>query len=984
MFHVKHSSLSSLEKAVMCNVEKKEEVCLPAELLIFILSSINKNIIVTLKEDEFPSFYNSYRAIYKNIDFLPPMSFFDKNSPTGFKSSVKESRNKVLSEITTKTIPRLMFSTKRAVEEKSIQKVLTKSFKIYSDPCYNSLVSWLLSSDYSRVDMVSQQGEYVLKGGIVDIFPYNKIRPARISFLSDAVEIFSFNLETQITNKKIILSMIANKFTPGDVSVKSLLREKLLHINYTEKNTSPLNSFFKRISFGDFQNIYKIKNINTVSNNLLVNNGYLFKNQLIVPPWFISKPSDSSKIVVLEDISFNSLSIGDRLVHKHHGISEYRGVYDFSSDGSSDERLLLEFSDGGKIYVSTQNLGLVEYHSSLDSPAPALDSLSKKGAWQKKKKAAKKQVDQIIDKLLKNYAVRSVLNKTPLLPDLELEKQFLESFPYEETVDQTRSWEEVSNDLSSKKPMDRLLCGDVGFGKTEIALRAAFRSVLSGKQVVVLAPTTILVNQHFYTFRNRLSPFSLNVGFVSTFKTKAENKNTFLAFQKNNIDIIIGTHSLLLYDDYFHNTGLLIIDEEHRFGVKQKDKIANIKNNIDILSMSATPIPRTLHMSISGIKNISTINTPPRSRFPINTQVKYYNIENIKSQILFEINRGGQVFFVHNSVKSLNDMVRTLVQILPNLIIKPAHGQEPKKELDKTMTKFIGGKIDVLVCTSIIETGIDIPNVNTVIINRAHRFGLSQLYQIRGRVGRSDKQAFAYLLIPKGFQLSKNAYKRLKSIEKNTSLGSGYNVSKSDMEIRGVGTVFGYKQSGGLSNIGYGLYSKLVKESLEKRRVLDKIFIIDPEETSVKLYIDMAIPGEYISVESVRIEFYRKLSTCDKLEDFSKIEYEMENRYGPIPSSVKNLINNYKTRVYCATLGIKKCVYSKGELHLLFLQEGVASSVDIFISKMIDLCSEQGLEPKFLPEDGSVLIVNVKLNKSIDIYIFVESILNKLTSLILT
>ena len=980
MFHVKQSFFIEFFEQFKKSITCQSAVEMPLELLLFLLRESNCRAVVCVEDHAFSDVFHNYSYIYRGVDFLPPLCFFDRDTPVGFKSNANEHRGRVLSKLSVGEISNIIISTKRGISEKSIKQNHTKFINFDTELDYEELVNFLSLSSYEPVETVTKCGEYVLKGGIVDVYPFNKTYPVRFSFLSESVSVYRFDVESQITDNPVLLRRIADRHMSGESSVLDVVGEKFKIINHKATN---LVEGCVSISFNLFDKDFSNTSLKVLPKKNLTNNGYVFLDQILVPRWFLSRTTSLEKPDMADTIDFKSLAIKDRVVHKHHGVCEYGGLYDFGDKGVFDERLLLEFLDGGRIYVSTQNLGLIEYHSSKEEPAFKLDSLSKKGVWQKKKRLAKKQVDDIVDDLLKNYASRSISKKNLDSFDYKAEKRFIKSFPFEETLDQTQSWKEVSKDLEDKKPMDRLLCGDVGFGKTEIALRAAFKVVYSGKQVALLAPTTILANQHFHTFIERLSPFSINVGLVSSFKNKSENKSTLEKLKNNMIDVVIGTHSLLSPGVGFYNLGLLVVDEEHRFGVKQKEKIVDIKNDIDVLSMSATPIPRTLHMSLSGIKNISTINTPPKARFPINTQVQYYDIENIKSIIMFEVGRKGQVFFIHNNIKTLENIVSVLRDVLPGLKINFAHGQEQKKSLERKMSLFIEGKTDVLVCTSIIETGIDIPNVNTVIINRAHLFGLSQLYQIRGRVGRSDRQAFAYLMIPKGYRLSKNAYKRLKSIEKNTSLGSGYNISKSDMEIRGVGSIFGYKQSGGLSQIGYGLYSKLIKESLEDKNFVKKSFIIDPEDISVKLYIDMAIPLDYISSESIRLEFYRKLSQCDKLDHFMKIKYELENRFGPQPNSVKNLIDNYKARIYCAKLGIKSCVYSDGILQLVFLSAGVSRSIDSLIPFIVEFCAKRSITPKFLPGDREALLVNISLNKNLDIYTFLESILNKLTTLIL-
>ena len=985
MFHVKHFSekriLEKFKKTVSCNAA----INLPLELIIYFSKKAYSKSMLCLDDGLFEQFFFSSSVVMPEVVFLPPKNFFYKSSPDGFRSTVREHRNRALADVASGKFPSVIVATNQSINEASVKAVDDNSFVLSKNSEYDSLVSWLKTSSYNNTDCVVIKGHFSLRGGIIDIYPFNSAFPVRISFLDDVVECFRFDIDTQIASKLVSLAQISDKHIEGDKSVVDLMPKDLIVLKLNKKNcVYDQTSNFSQLTHEELVCLDESLLPLFEYSSYIVETAYRFSDKIIVPSWF--KPDtglyNNQRAKDIDISSFNSLSVGDRLVHKYHGVAQFKGVFDFGDHSSSDERLLLEFLDGGKIYVSAQNLGLIDFHSSISNEQTELDSLSKKNVWNNRKNAAKKQVDEVVEDLLKSYASRSKSEKTPMLPDINLEKAFCDSFPFKETPDQAKSWRDISNDLASKTPMDRLLCGDVGFGKTEIALRASFRAVFAGKQVAVLAPTTILVNQHFHSFKARFKSFPVKIDTISSFKTKKENEKISLNFSSGSVDIIIGTHSLLFKNNIFNNLGLLVVDEEHRFGVKQKEKIVKSKNNIDVLSMSATPIPRTLHLSLSGIKSISTINTPPRSRYPIATQIIYYDLSRIKSLIFFEINRGGQVFFVHNRVKSLEDITIILKKNMPSLNICSAHGQMPKKDLEAIMVDFINQKVDVLVCTSIIEMGIDIPNANTIIINKAHRFGLSQLYQIRGRVGRGHNQAYAYLLVPKGHHLSKNAYRRLKNIEKNTSLGSGYNISKSDMEIRGVGSVFGYKQSGGLGRIGYSLYSKLIKESLVEKKIITNPFVVEPEDTSVMLYKDMVIPEKYISSKQIRLEFYRRLSTCDLVENFSKIEYEFSNRFGVLPQSLKNLINNYKVKIFCAKLGIKKCSYSNKKLNMVFISSGVAKHSNIFVEKFISFCSSKSVLPKFIPLDDDSISVDIYINSNIDIYTFLENILNKLLDII--
>lgn len=679
-------------------------------------------------------------------------------------------------------------------------------------------------------------------------------------------------------------------------------------------------------------------------------------------------------------VDFSNYEVGDYLVHHQFGVGVYRGLIDFGDD-DKDERLCLEYDDGGRIYVSVAGLSNIEFYASKFENNIEINNLSKRGAWKRRKNSAKKQSDEFVEDLVKNYSVRSSSTRTPYNTDIETESAFLESFKFDETIDQIKAWDDICVDLVSAIPMDRLLCGDVGFGKTEIAMRTAFRAVYTGKQVAVLTPTTILASQHFSTFKKRLSPFSIIVDLASGFRTQSELKNVFHRLGRGEVDIIIGTHALFSDHVAFKNLGLLIIDEEHRFGVLQKENFVLYNKKLDVLTMSATPIPRTLHMSLAGIKNISTMHSPPRARLPIITQVNFYNIELIKNAILLELNRGGQVFFVHNSIKSLDSVAKALNQYLPGVVIKKAHGREKSTKLEQTMIDFINAKIDVLVCTSIIESGIDIPNANTIIINRAHKMGLSQLYQMRGRVGRGAVQAYAYLLIPYGHNLSKNAFKRLKSIEKNSDLGSGFDISKADLEIRGAGTIFGYRQSGGVTRVGFGLYTRLINESLQKHNIIKRDFIIEPGDISISIRQKKSIPATFISSEMIRLEFYRKISFARTEQDLSEIKDEIQDRYGPPPASVDTLFRFSKILILCAKAGVKKLVeQSDGNWLINFIPDGLGGSAERLISSLTLFVKNKHGELRFFQEKAGVLGVRISIEPIKDNYSFILQLLNKLNT----
>jgi transcription-repair coupling factor (superfamily II helicase) len=504
-------------------------------------------------------------------------------------------------------------------------------------------------------------------------------------------------------------------------------------------------------------------------------------NNVSIPLWFVDKKplqeKGGERPVPLE---LGNISRGDYLVHRDHGVGVCVGLALKEGGASAQELLSIKYNDGGIISTDIGSLDLIAFFAPAGTEGVVLDSLSKKGNWTRKKMSAKKRAEEIIQHLLNLYVKRRGLSRPAFSQDPSLEGPFLASFPFEETPDQVSAWNNISEDLSANSPMDRLLCGDVGFGKTELAIRAAFRVVMAGKRVVVLSPTTILANQLRSSFSARLEPGAISVDMVSRFRSQKDLRAVKNNIIENNNDVLIGTHAVLNDDLYLKNMGLLIVDEEHRFGVKHKERIRLFKSCVDVLSMSATPIPRSMNLALSGIYSVSMLQTPPRLRLPIITRVEHYNDLTIRTAIGFEVGRGGQVYFVHNDILSIKNITERIRGLFPLLQVMFIHGQESPSEVERKMGLFISATVSVLVCTSIIEAGIDVPNANCIIINNSHLFGLSQLYQIRGRVGRSHRQAYAYLVIPQRLTLSTKAFYRIKTIEENTRLGSGYIIPRSE------------------------------------------------------------------------------------------------------------------------------------------------------------------------------------------------------------
>ena len=566
--------------------------------------------------------------------------------------------------------------------------------------------------------------------------------------------------------------------------------------------------------------------------------------------------------------SFAELKPGDYVVHANHGIGVFKGIKQIDIAGNTRDYLDIVYDKGDKLYVPVDQLDLVQKYIGSEGKTPKINKLGG-NEWQKAKAKVRKSINEIAEDLVKLYAARAALKGYKYSKDTEWQRQFEDEFPYEETPDQLSSLEEIKHDMESDKPMDRLLCGDVGYGKTEVAIRAAFKAVMDGKQVAFLVPTTILAEQHYKNLKKRFSDFPVKIDMISRFRTAKQQKATLQALKEGNVDILIGTHRLVSKDIAFKDLGLLIVDEEQRFGVAQKEKIKSLKKNIDVLTLSATPIPRTLHMSLTGVRDISVIETPPEERYPIQTYVVEQNDQLIRDAILREVGRGGQVYFVYNRVESIQSMANYIRELVPECKVGIIHGQMTEKELEAEMINFMQKEYDVLVCTTIIETGIDIPNVNTMIVNNADKMGLSQLYQLRGRVGRSNKIAYAYFMYTKDKVLTEVAEKRLKALKDFTELGSGFKIAMRDLEIRGAGNMMGSSQHGHMAAIGYDLYCRMLEDTV---KLIKGEIEQEPIETTVDIKMDAYIPSSYIEDEIQKIEVYKKIAAIENMDDYTEIK----------------------------------------------------------------------------------------------------------------
>jgi transcription-repair coupling factor (superfamily II helicase) len=612
--------------------------------------------------------------------------------------------------------------------------------------------------------------------------------------------------------------------------------------------------------------------------------------------------------------AFTDLEMGDLVVHEDHGIGRYLGLRTMTVGDRDGDFLLLEYAERNQLYLPVERLDLISKYLGGDEDAARLDRLG--GAqWQRVKESVRAALREMAEALLRLYAARAVAEGKAFSADTPWQHEFEAAFRFEETPDQLRAIEEAKQDMERSRPMDRLVAGDVGYGKTEVALRAAFKAVADGHQVAVLVPTTVLAQQHWNTFTDRFAPFPAKVELLSRFRSPKEQKRVLEALRQGTVDVVIGTHRLLSKDVSFKNLGLLIVDEEHRFGVAHKERMKQLRASVDVLAMTATPIPRTLYMSLSGVRDMSVIETAPLERLPVETFVRRFNKGDIKEALERELARGGQVFFVHNRIQSLPSMVRFIQELVPEARIVMAHGQMKERELEATMVRFVTGQADVLVSTAIVESGLDIPASNTIIVNRADRFGLAQLYQLRGRVGRERQQAYAYLLVPADGRVDEQAQRRLRVLQELTELGSGFKLALRDLEIRGAGNLLGPEQHGHIAAVGYDLYSKLLAEAV---RELHGEATAPAVEPVISVAVEGLLPEEYVPEVNQRLALYKRLAAAESEAAVSELRAELADRFGPLPMVARQLLDTVRIRVAARALAVEKVEVGEGKALITF------------------------------------------------------------------
>lgn len=868
----------------------------------------------------------------------------------------------------------------------------------------------LVQVGYKREDITENPGQFSVRGGIVDFFPYNLTQPIRLEFFDDELDsIREYDPVSQRSQKQVSVLEI-NILGPQGIFLqeeedsgknfldylgkKGLLvvdeplrcwekEEKIRKIVYDSSQSciffsflggklpevqeinfkiSPLGGFQQKLEFfvqqlkewrrknrvillastkeraKRLEELLKQEGIGVTSlpgedlevGEIVVvhanlHQGFHFISaQLVVvadQEIFGVKKKKSQRIFRekfdqgLRLTSLEDLSIGDYVVHINHGIGLYLGLETIHTEGIQKDYLALEYQNKDKLYIPIEQMDMLQKYLGVEGQNPKLSKLGGT-EWSRLKKKVGGAVKELAKDLLELYAVRETSMGHTFAVDSVWQKEFEDAFPYVETEDQLRAIEEIKKDMESPQPMDRLLCGDVGYGKTEVAMRAAFKAVTEGKQVAVLVPTTILAQQHLLTFQERFKDYPISIEMLSRFRNPKEQQKIVKDVAKGKLDIIIGTHRLVQKDITFKDLGLVIVDEEQRFGVAHKEKLKQLRKNVDVLTLTATPIPRTLYMSLVKIRDMSVIETPPEDRFPIQTYIMEYDEEIIRDAIRQELTRKGQAFFVHNRVESIEKVAQQLSFLVPEARIAVGHGQMSEDELENTMWDFIQGKYDLLVCTTIIETGLDVPNVNTLIVDDADKVGLSSLYQLRGRVGRTNRVAYAYLTYRKNKVLTEIAEKRLQAMRDFTALGSGFKIAMRDLEIRGAGNILGGEQHGHISSIGFELYARMLQQAIsELKGEANETITVQP---TIELKVNAYIPDEYIPETKRKIEIYKKIAAADSLAEIDDVEDEIEDRFGDLPIQVRLLLDVARIKLLAKEAGVETVVQEKQQVALKF------------------------------------------------------------------
>jgi len=970
-------------------------------LVLFLNSfsnSVSKQFLVLTENSLLAKkLYSRLQFLKSNVLYYPEQP--KKKTVPGFMATHNLIRSQTLIGLSQGSS--VCIATKKAAKEKTINKKkeikkLTVSIGGVIDR--DQFVKTLSSFGYLSVDFVYSPGEVSVRGDVVDVFPENRGFPIRLTFEFDKLEsLFVFDIETQRKTKLVPSFVFFDLIGEPTDFGRSLfgfvdwfstlkLKEKkgffeICVPGSKNKQTLIFKTIYKKpITKKVFHNFIKsyvdmdvfVYYTNKKRKNKIVKLGavpilgYLETVFQInsIPVLFLpdfKTRLKQKKEPVHKPLFFNSLGgivFGDLVVHVLHGVGKFSGLVVRGPIGFEKEYIKILYRGGGILFVPLDKSSLVHKYQGVSS-SQKINKLGG-GDWRQSVAKTKKDIEVVSEELVELYGLKRRSRGFKYEPLGEIDRAIQKSFPYKETKDQKKAVVDVFNDLKNNKPMDRLICGDVGFGKTEVALRAIVRACVSSKQVVFLCPTTVLSDQHYITTKDRLFPLGIRVVLLSRFQSKPAQTKLLVKIMSGEIDLIIGTHRLLSDDVIVPKMGLLIVDEEHRFGVKHKEKIRALKKGLDVLSLSATPIPRTLQQSLLGIRDISRIETPPTTRKPINTVVEYFSWGRVVDIVEKELLRGGQVYFLHNNVQSINHQTNKLREYFPNEKIEYIHGQLDSRTLEKNLLSFFDGVISVLVCSTIIESGLDVSNANCIIINNPQNLGLSQLYQIRGRVGRGSRQANCYLFLPKNIKLSEKAFRRLKTIEKHTTLGSGYSIASQDLDIRGAGAVFGYKQSGQISRIGLEYYNKLLKDAVNKKLKKGEGHLF-PE---VYFYGKTLIPKFYVFDEITRLSFYTKINKAEKIEDIKKTEEELCDRFGKIPTETINFLNIAKIKLLCLKTEITKILIQEKVLVFELNEKNIDQKI---IKAVLEYKNEAVLNKKF-KENSSFLSVHFNVSAGFDWY----------------
>jgi len=939
---------------------------LEAATMVLLSSSTSVDLFVIVSPDEKTAtrLYTASYGLCPDSSFLLPCLDQKKDRVPGFASESQRYVEEALSVLFSRKRGGRVFTTISALERTHCPRISARdeelAVQLKQTLKMSDLIHFLDRWGYQKTDRVESPLSYAVRGGILDFYLVHSRNPIRIEFFGDVIEsVRLFNPQSQrtvgplkgvvllprlIKNKKkekTLLSFVSSNDSiniynaehvpgggyrvclggPGSFSVplgSEKVSQHSINRLIKEKPSVRFFSFSEHSSCVDPPSFlpahYTAK---TVGASL--ERGFVLASAGIVvfgseslsdfsrgarSRWAVFGAPEEQQI---EIIDISDLVWGENIVHEEFGIGVYRGI---EKTGGSD-CIKIKYADGGSVFVPPHSFNRLHRLVGIKEGSVRLSSLGA-GSWKRKKGEIKKHARSIAKDLLKAHMLRQGSRGFVYQKKGAFYRAVCESFPFQETAGQGSALSDIDSDMEKDLPMDRMVCGDVGYGKTEIALRAAIRAVESGRVVFVMAPTTILANQHYISFGRRLSPLGVNVELLSRFRTKGEQTKTVEALAGGLVDVLVGTHRLMSEDVYTENLGLIVVDEEHRFGVKHKEKIKLLRPTVDVLTLTATPIPRTLKQSLVGLKNISNINTPPQSRRPIKTFLHYFDWKRIFNIIKREASRGGQVYFVNNNIESLPFLVKKIKKKFPGLSAQIAHGKTKSKILESVMLGFFKNEIDVLCCTTIVGSGLDISNANTIIINNAHRLGLSQLYQLRGRVGRGERQAFCYLFIPSGTRLEGAPFQRLKTLEQNTRLGSGYKIALKDLDIRGAGDLFGTKQSGAVSSVGFHMYNKILKDALDEERGIKKNVSIP----IISSAFDSGLPEDYVSLVEDRLYYYQSLAMADSIEKMSAIESGLRDRFGLPPPEASFLLEISKMRVLFTNTSLKKLSLFKNTIVL--------------------------------------------------------------------